>query len=419
MDGTTRHWLPTYCDPGCLLPSVQETVVVFRHAPYLFEDFVGKAAAFLHSERVRALGFDFDTRRALPCTWKCSDESLFGVDLALYAYSGAYPFDKGKIGGRFNDASLGAAVHHAAINIDFGGAHVGYRPGPDGGSFGHIGRPLRETEVSTNCGYLMHLLTPFKQVYDDACRNIVLFRPEGAEVLVSIPNEFLHPGWSSQPVKLLVDPERLTAGTVPYDVEKAYTHKLAGRSLFHVNQRWLAGLAPEVARAFGTPDRTPIGAELSADLFTIFDSQAEVVGGMARQRLLPYMKHILSSRIAPYPLKAAVTSANIEHNKLVDAVRAEQFRPYSFASFTGVFIDVYDPAVDNYVNLFQPVGIAIKPAGRTREVELEPEEIHHIFDRLEPAPAVHSLRHVLGYERPRHLLDQFTFRPASRGGGGS
>ena len=43
-----------------------------------------------------------DYRRVVPCRWKCSDESLFSVDLSIWAYTRAFPFDKGKTGGMYN-----------------------------------------------------------------------------------------------------------------------------------------------------------------------------------------------------------------------------------------------------------------------------------------------------------------------------
>jgi len=411
MSHTNRNWVPGYANPQSFLPAVQETIILFARPPYLFQDFVGKAITFLRSEMVRKMGFVYDPRTALPCKWKCSDESVFGIDLCLYAFTGHYPFDKGKIGGGFNQDSLGAAVHHCPTNIDFGGSHVGYVPGPEGGAFGHIARPLHGEEHSTDCGYLMALMAPFKQVYDDACRNILLFCPEGDQALVSVPNEFLQPSWSSRRIKLLIDIERLTCGAVPYDVSRPHTHKLAGRTLFYAHPEFMTALPEAASRRFLGPEHQPIGEELTADYFSIFDSDAELKAGVPTQRVLPYMKYILSSKLAPYPLKAAVTNSNLEYNNLTDSVRSEDLRPHAFASFTGVFIDLYDAELQSYVNLFQPIGISIKPSGRTREVEIPPAEVHEIFDRLQPAEPVLPLEGVLGYRRPERVLEAFAFRP--------
>jgi len=414
MTHSNRIWLPAYCDPQFYLPAVQETIILFSKRPYLFQDFVGKALTFLQTEKVNNMGFQYDPKTALPCKWKCSDESLFGVDLVLYAYTGHYPFDKGRIGGRYNDAALGAAVHHSPVNIDFGGSHVGYVPGENGGSHGRIARPLNSQQTSTNCGYLMSALAPFKAVYDDACRNILLFQPDGQRVIASIPNEFLAPGWSTSNIKLLIDIERFATNPVPYDVGNVYTHKVAGRSLFYVSPEFLGCVDPRPPeKSFMTTEPRPIGDALVADYFSIFDSEARLVGGVPAKRFLPYAKYILSSKVAPYALKAAVTNSNIEHNRLTDSVRAEEFRSASFASFTGVFIDVYDEQLGCYVNLFQPVGLSIKPAGKTREIEISAAEVHDIFDKLEPAQPQMSLHGVLGYERADHVLDSFTYGTTS------
>lgn len=385
--------------------------MVFRHPPYLFQDFVGKALGFLQNDVVQKMGLDFDIKKALPCKWKCSDESLFGVDLAIYAYTGQYPFDKGLIGGLFNEASVGAAVHHSPLNIDFGGSHVGYIPGADGGKFGYIARPLHPGERSTNCGAMMALLLPFKATHDDAMENILLFQPEGDDVIVSVPNEFLQPSWSSHPIKLLVSMDTLVKEVVTYDPSQPYTQTLAGRSLFRVQPRFLQSLSAEALAVAKTKEPTPIGRGLSCDFYDIFDTRAEIAAdGVPKRRLLPYVKYILSAPTAPMALKAAVTNTNIEYNRLTDRVRAADCEPYAFASFTGVFIDIFDDLTGMYVNLFQPLGVNIKPANAARDIEIGPQEIHEIFDRVKPVEPILSLRGVLGCDRPSHVLDNFTFR---------
>lgn len=413
MHRTNRNWLPPYCDPVSFLPMVQETRMVFRHPPYLFQDFVGKALAFLQSDAVRKTGLAFDPKKALPCKWKCSDESLFGVDLAVYAYTGQYPFDKGLIGGLFNEASVSAAVHHSPLNIDFGGSHVGFIPDAEGGKFGYIARPLHPGERSTDCGAMMALLLPFKAVYDDAAENILLFKPDGDDVIVSVPNEFLQPSWSSHPIKLLVSVDALVKEVVSFEPSKSYTQTLAGRSLFRVQDHFLDTLTPADVERARTKEPTPIGRGLTCEFYDIFDTRAEIAAdGVPKRRILPYVKYILSAPTAPMALKAAVTNTNIEYNRLTDRVRAADCEPYAFASFTGVFIDMFDEVTGKYVNLFQPLGIGIKPANAVREIEIGPQEIHEIFDPINPVEPVLPLRGVFGCDRPGHVLEQFTFRRA-------
>ncbi len=407
MTQTNRTWLPRYCDPTGFLPKIQETRTLFRWPPFPFEDFVGRALAFLQSDTARAIGFEYDPMRVLPCHWKCSDESVFGVDLSLYAFTGRYPFDKGAIGGLLNEASLGAAVHHGGLNVDFGGSHVGYVPGEGGGEFGRIWRPL-EGEWSTDCGYLMGLLEPFMSVYDDACENILLFRSPSGEVVLSVPNEFIQPNWSSHNIKLLVDTVTLTAGSVPYVEDEPSTHTPVGRTLFHANPGFLEQLPEDQTRRFASPEPVSVGRCLTHRYFNIFDTEAQLdEHGLPKQRLLLYMKHILAAENSPPPLKAAIVNSSLEHNRLTDAVRTSRFKPYQFASFTGIFVDLYDEVVGNYVNLFQPLGLSVKPRGTVRDVELTPEEIHATFERLTPVEPVRSL----GVTPGGTALDRFTYRP--------
>jgi hypothetical protein len=411
MKKTNRSWLPAYCQPDAFLPKVPETRVLFSQRPFLFQDFMGKAMTFLQSDTARKMGFIYRPESALPCKWRCADESLFGVDLCLYAYTGQYPFDKGAIGGMFNEATLGAAIHHGGINMDFGGSHVGYVPGDSGGRFGAIWRPLHQ-EYSTDCGYLMGVIEPFKKVYEDACRNILVHNPAGDRLLVSIPNEFLHPDWSSHQIKLLVDLEALTAETVDYQDDLPYTHTMVGRSLFYLHQGFIKCLSPEQFQAFNTPQPMPIERALTNPFFNIFDTKAALdEAGQPQQRLLPYMKHIVSAAHSPAGLKAAIINTSLNHNALTDAVRAQSFLSYDFVSFTGIFVDLYDDDLQSYVNLFQPLGLTIKPKGCQREVEMTTEEIHHVLGKLPPATPVLPLSDVLGYSEPEIPLEKFTYQP--------
>ncbi|MCG8376172.1 MAG: hypothetical protein MI702_06785, partial [Chlorobiales bacterium] len=377
----------------------------------LFADFVGRALSFLQSSEARKMGFSYDKKAVLPCKWKCADESIFQVDLALYAYTGLNPFNKGLIGGFFNPGSLGAAVHHGSINIDFGGSHVGYHPGSGGGSFGRIWRP-QMGGFSSDCGHLIHILQPFVSVYDDACKNILLYSPAGEEVLISIPNEFLQPNWSSHHIKLMVDLETLTDSEVTYQDELPHTHTPIARSLFHVSREFLANLEEGAAAAFKTQTPTPIGWHLRPEYFTIFDDEAELdEEGLPKEKLLLYMKYIVGAKHSPPALKAAIINTNLEHSRLTDAVRDQAFAPYTFASFTGIFIDLFDQESGNYQNLFQPIGMSIKPSGQTKEVDLPPEEIHHHLEQLRPVEPRHELKEMLGLTSAARVLDKFTYRP--------
>jgi len=408
MKRTNRNWLPAYCDPGTVLPQVPSTRSLFSRRPFLIGDFFGRLMGFLTSDEIAKTGLRYDARRMVPCRWKCSDESLYGVDLALYAYTKVYPFDKGKIGGRFNAGSIGAAVHHGSINVDIGGSHVGYVPGPGGGSFGKIWRPAEECHT-TDCGYLMDLLAPFQQVYRDACENILLLRPDGERPILCVPNEYVHPSWSSNQIKLLVDLDRLTDGEVLQEDERPRADISMGRSRYYLHPDFLATLPEKDAREILTPQPTPIGQHLDATTFNVWDSGAELVHELPRPAMLPYMKYILASRYAPPPLEAAVINTTLEHNRLTDAIRLESWCDYDFVSFTGVFIDMFDESLDSYVNLFQPMGLSIKPRGTLREVFFSAAELHSILERTKPAKPRLALEAVRGFGSPTWVLEAFDF----------
>jgi hypothetical protein len=301
-------------------------------------------------------------------------------------------------------------VAHGSINVDVGGSHVGYLPDDHGGSFGRIWRPATQ-QYSTDCGHLMGVLAPYQRVYRDACDSILVVQPQGERPLVSIPNEYVQPTWSSERIKLLVTLNELTDGEVEYDPHQPHTATMVGRSLFYLHPRFLEELDTQSARALCEPWPQPIGRLLRHRYFNIWDSEAELENGLPQNRLLLYMKFILSARHSPAPLKAAVVNTALQHNRLTDTVRRGIYRDYDFVSVSGVFIDQYDKQSRAYVNLFQPMGMTIKPRGEGREREFTPEQIHEIFARLPLAKPAMPLEQVFGYERPEHVLESFTFEP--------
>ncbi len=410
MSRTNREWLPVYCNPDALLPKIPETRALFSHRPMLVQDVIGKAISYLRSDEIKKVGFHYDYRRVVPCRWKCSDESLFGVDLAIYAHTRMYPFDKGKIGGGFNPHSLDAAVAHGSINVDVGGSHVGYEPDEDGGSFGRIWRPATK-QFSTDCGHLMAVLDPFMRVYEDACDSILVNQPAGSRPLISVPNEYVQPTWSSERIKLLVTIRELTDGEVEYKPGRPHTATMMGRSLFYLNRQFLDDLDPEDAGELCTTKPVPIGLNLRHKYFNIWDSEAALINGLPADKLLLYMKFILSARHSPPPLKAAVINAALQHNRLTDSVRMGNYRNFDFVSVSGVFIDQYDHQTRAYINLFQPMAMTIKPRGKAREREFTPEQVHEIFARMPLSKPVIPLEQIYGYERPEHVIESFTFEP--------
>jgi len=413
MRTSNRGWLPPYCQPDRFLPCLQEARDLFARPPYLFADFVGRAYSFLAGEEAPKTGFEFSPETAIPCHWKCADESLFGVELSLFAATGLYPFGKGLIGGYFNESSLAPAVHHGPINIDFGGSHVGYRPGEGGGSFGEIWRP-QQKGYAFDCGHLMGLIQPFQALYNDACQRILLFRPPGEEVVISVPNEFLQPAWSSERIKLLVEIETLTNGQVEQETARFQGHTPLAHSLFYAHPGFLEGLSPQEADRYSSPTPAPVGLNLSPSYFHLFDAQAELDNqGLPLRGLLAYMKYIVAAKETPPALTISLVNTSLEHGRLRQAVSAEAFLPYAFASFSGVFIDLFDEEAGNYLNLFVPLALSLKPQGRTDLIEMGPQEIRRHLDRLTPAPPQASLKEVLGLEAPERVLSLFTYQPGN------
>ena len=333
------------------------------------------------------------------------------MDLTLYAFTGSFPFNKGAIGGFFNDGSVAAAVHHGACNLDVGGSHVGYVPGNGGGRFGQLWRPHKQ-HLSTNCGYLSSLITPFQEVYQDACANIFIQDCGEELLLVSIPNEFVQPEWSSQRIKLQVELNALIRGPVFYRSEDPHTHPPVDRSLFFLHPSFLAGLDEATRREVSSSRPTRIGSLLAPPYFRIFETgTAPLDDRMPARRLLLYIREIVAATDCPPILKACIVNTCLEHNHLSDTSRLPAFRDNSFVSFTGLFIDLFDEPTRTYRNLFQPVALTIKPSGTVRERILTHEELRTRLKAVTGIRPKVDLGLALGEADRDRLTSLFTFRP--------
>ncbi len=407
---SNRRWMPDYCQPERFVPTIPGAEEVFRHPPYAFTDFVARALAYLLGDEARQHGFDLEERRVLPCHWKCPDEALFQADLALYGYTGAFPLGKGRPGGFFNDQAVATAVQRGGINLDFGGSHVGYVPGDGGGEVGQIWRP-QERAYTPSCSHLTSVIAPFTEVYQDACENIRIYSPGDDVLLVSIPNEYVQPHWSTQRIKLLVDLETLTSEEVAHKASPNLAQPPVARSLFYLSPTFLAGLDDETVRRLTSPSPTPIGALLTPEQFTIFDEQAALRrDGLPVRRLLLYMREIVAATDSPPLLRAAIINTCLEHNHLSDTLRRAAFQPHAFASFTGVFIVLFDKEAGAHRTLFQPLALTLKPAGRVGQVEYNHIDLRKRLDAATPVQPKVDLGSSLGAEDADRLVSLFTFK---------
>ncbi len=431
MFSDTRNKLPCQTQPRNILPAILPLSSVLEAPPFEVSDFVRRALGLLASRKGRKLaGADFTQTGTLPCKWTCADESLFTIDLVLYACTGRFPFDKGQLGGRFNPGTLGAGFHHGPLHIDLGGAHVGAVE-ESGGTFrfGHVLRPIAGT-TSTDCGWLMQLLAPFKRVYDQACENILITKTLGS-LVASIPNEYVHPGWTGDTVKLLVDLEAIGAETSPVSsrARTGFVHpdhrepsrdgrpssqcpppSCAGRSTFLLPEGFASRLSRDRRGRLEMGDTVPMGRALRAQDFHLYDAGTVVdEQGLPRDRVLLYVKDILTATGTQYPLGAAVVSSCIEYNILTDSLRHESCRKYGAASFTGVFIDWYSEEAGNYVNLFVPIGFSVKRPGSCQILEFNPEEIRAMLHDCKPIQPLKDLNALLGYDPDRLEIPAFRF----------
>ena len=366
---------------------------------FLFSDFAARALNYLKSPGIKAKGFNYDATSSLPCTWKCSDESVFGIDLIVYGLTAKFPFNKGLIGGKYNAGSVGAAVHHGFGNVDFGGSHVGYVKDRPDDNFGYIWREAHN-DYSSDCGYLMGVLKPFKKRYDEL-NKLISFNKEDENIFVSFPFYMLESSKQDSSIKMILRDELFN------DNNYVITDGMIKRM---VSKQVISRMDPETLNKLSSGLKISGKKVLKPEFFEIFDINAKLdEESNVQEGILAYMKYILSSSVLSYSVKAALINTGLEQALLRKTVSLEQYRYISFASFAGLIIDVYDPTVKNFINLYMPLELSLKAKGYTDVTVVEPAQLQEQILAQSPVEMQNKIAENTGICGTAEVLDDFSF----------
>lgn len=190
----------------------------------------------------------------MPSRAFCSDETQGNPVILLMQQFGVFPFDHGRVGGRVATDRHGPHSHHGEDFVIVQASHVGYDP--VSGAWGTYPR-LRTANrhFGDNCGKLCAVLSWYQHTYRSAQRA-VQFGGLGEHRAVFIDTPLLNP---LREEGLFVELGRLIDPATPAPIRNFSTAKA-----FVAAPEWGDRLPPDT---WTRPERTPIGAHLTADMF--------------------------------------------------------------------------------------------------------------------------------------------------------
>jgi hypothetical protein len=272
----------------------------------------------------RSLGFE--RNRMLPSRAFCSDESQGYPVILIAQHFGTFPFDHGRVGGKVAINRHGPYAHHGEDLVIIQASHVGYDA--DSGRFGVYRRERTEgCGFGSNCGKLAAVLHWYQEEYRRACELIRLGKLDG-EPVVYLDNQYLD--------------EKRIEGLFPHLdllVEKPHDpiRALSTSKAFRASQKLRDRLGSDAWQ----DESRPIGAQLTADLFTLRRPLAQdpEQHDLLEVELAAAMPWLVTS--ANPALDAARLVTQVEFDRCYRSILREQaYRGKNLLFISGINIDV-------------------------------------------------------------------------------
>lgn len=272
----------------------------------------------------RSLGFE--RHRMLPSRAFCSDESQGYPVIVIAQHFGTFPFDHGRVGGKISVNRHGPFAHHGEDLVIIQASHVGYDA--DSGRFGTYRRERTDgCCFSSNCGKLAAVLHWYHDEYQRA-RELIRFGKLDGEPVVYLDNQYLDDRRSEglfpkldQLVEEADDPVKALATSKAYLASQGLRDRLPA-------ERW-------------QDEAQPIGAQLTADLFTFRRqlSQDPEEHDILEMELFPAMPALVTS--AHPSLDAARFVTQVEFDRCYRSIlREPAYTGKNLLFISGVNIDV-------------------------------------------------------------------------------
>ena len=270
----------------------------------------------------RSLGFERE--RMMPSRAFCSDESQGYPVILLTQHFGTFPFDHGRVGGKVAVNRHGPYAHHGEDLVIIQASHVGYDA--ESGRFGVYKRHRTDGgAMGDNCGKLCAVLHWYQEEYRHACEQVLCGSLDGEEVVV-IDNQYLD---EKRPEGLFLHLDMIVVGE-PVKV-------MSTAKVFRPSMAFTDRFAAEVWQ--NKP--RPIGAQLTADLFSFYRPAAADIEGhdILEVALGPAMPTLVTSKNPA--LDAARHTTQVEFDRTYRSIlRANCYDAKNLLFISGVNIDI-------------------------------------------------------------------------------
>ena len=174
------------------------TEIIRRLASFKVDRLAISYAEFVPKLYNLCMTLGFRKGMIVPSRAFCSDENQGWPIILLTKHFGTFPFDHGRVGGIVAIDRHGPHAQHGEDSVIVQASHVGYDPVT--GTYGtFIRQKMEGTCVSSSCGKITHVISPYLEQYQFAKERIFLHRDDQGRCLITVKNSFID--FSSHPVK--------------------------------------------------------------------------------------------------------------------------------------------------------------------------------------------------------------------------
>ncbi|HIO92041.1 MAG TPA: hypothetical protein EYG68_04255 [Leucothrix mucor] len=271
--------------------------------------------------------------KIVPSRAFCSDESQGLPIILISKHFGAFPFDHGLVGGVMATGRHSPHAHHGQDLAIIQASHVGYDPNTE--TFGTYRRiQTSDQQFSSNCGMIDHILEWYRDEYQFASENILLYRTEEGS-FVTIDKQLLSQEYVEGLFINLKDIIELEKST--QKLSKS-VRVLSTSKTYRVSKDFKAYMSEQ---DFSWPEKPQeIGKYLKPSLFE-YKREITTDTHQVEQNLYPFIPWIVTS--TEPMLSAAEINIQVEFDRAYRSiVREESYHGRNLIYIAGLNID-YSP----------------------------------------------------------------------------
>ena len=277
----------------------------------------------------KSLGFE--PGKIMPSRAFCSDESQGYPIILITKHFGTFPFNHGVVGGIVATDRHGPHASHGQDMVIIQASHVGYDP--ENKTFGTYRRAqTAQGECSASCGKVHNVISWYKNEYEFAQQNILLYNDNGERIII-VDNQLLR---DDRDEGLFLRLEKFIAADangqhIPTKIlSTAKVFKPAYSFVERIGEASFNGITPK-----------PVGTKLVSDMFYFRRNIPDLEEGAhhLEHNMIRYMPQIVT---APSPvLTAAQINTQIEFDRTFRTIVKEHgYKGKKVLFIAGLNIDI-------------------------------------------------------------------------------